>query len=69
MTSDYLSSIGLGLDIIGVALVFCFGLPPSIYKAGPDYFTWGTKRYNWVSWIALILLVLGFLLQIISNHI
>ena len=76
------NSVGLALDILGVILLFCYGLPPDVHPGrGGTTIRWGGgdtpaeieektkryKRYKRNSWVALGLLVLGFTLQIISN--
>ena len=75
--SAVVNSAGLLLDIIGVILLFCYGLPPDVDREGKQILTWGKdeeeackgKRYDRISWVALVLLVIGFTLQIISNWI
>ena len=75
MTADIINSIGLFLDIVGVILLFLFGLPPPISKDGVVTLQVGVdkdgaekwKRYKFISWIALCCLVFGFSLQIVSN--
>jgi len=73
-----LSSIGLGLDIIGVIIIFFFGISPKLDIKGETYRITGeideneikiTKKYKRFSWLGLILIFLGFLLQFISNFI
>ncbi|MCF1193125.1 hypothetical protein LRR18_16170 [Mangrovimonas sp. AS39] len=77
MDCNLLNSIGLVLDIIGVIMLFKYGLPADVSKDGTvglalqetnydDIRKW--KKYNFWSRFALGLLVLGFLLQIISNQ-
>ena len=70
MDADCLNTIGLTLDIIGVGLLFRFGLPEAFMakiKLRPaDENQW--NRYFYLSRIALILVILGFALQIVSNH-
>ena len=72
------NSVGLVLDIIGVILLFFCGLPPEgVSRTGANYLTWGTdsrarekgKRFAFLSWVALALLVTGFGLQILSSFI
>ena len=77
--SAAINSVGLFLDIIGVILLFFFVLPSRVSE-GPPYLSFGEdpdstkqrkkqrKRYQRVSWFALVLLILGFALQIVSNH-
>ncbi len=75
MCSAVVNSIGLLLDIVGVVLLFRFGLPPGVTRTGAGYLTWGvdegevrkSKLYDRMSWVALALLILGFGLQIASN--
>jgi hypothetical protein len=74
--ATYLISIGLVLDIFGVVLLFLYGLPPQISRTGTTYVTTEeideeekkqAKKYVFRSWVALGLLVTGFLLQLIGN--
>lgn len=78
MTSTTLNSIGLFLDIVGALLLFKFGLPSDLNKNGYIYKVMEQtdfeavnkyKKYNFWSKIALSLIVIGFILQITSNHI
>ena len=78
---EIVNSIGLFLDIVGVFLLFKFGLPAEVKRdgsSGVQY--WGivdekaqeseqakAKRYDRISHVALSLIVFGFALQIISN--
>ena len=80
MSAASINSVGLILDIIGVILLFIFGLPSRFVSEGPPVLSFGEdpdstkqrekqwKRYQCVSWSALVLLVLGFVLQMVSNH-
>ncbi|MDE0624997.1 MAG: hypothetical protein OXH99_01230 [Bryobacterales bacterium] len=71
----WVNSIGLGLDIAGVVLLFFFGLPAEVSRSGALYLSWGAneeearkgRRYERISRFALVLLVVGFALQIASN--
>ena len=71
-----MNSIGLVMDIVGVILLYFFGLSKDITKEGSQYLTWGGnkeeqqqwKRYRFLSIIGLIFLVIGFSLQIVSNY-
>ena len=75
--SALVNSAGLLFDIIGVMLLFRFGLPPDVRRTGVNYLTWGVderevrkaKLYDMMSWVAFGLLIFGFTLQIISNWI
>ena len=70
---DVLNSCGLALDILGVVLLFFFGIPSRAgldgvltldRGRGKDY-----KRAVFWSRVGLGLLITGFLLQIASNHV
>lgn len=68
-----LTTSGLILDIVGVVVLFCFGLPPRLAMSGilaldrnTDAFQKKEKRYRTWSYAALACLVTGFLLQIIG---
>lgn len=72
-----INSLGLILEVVGVLLLFKFGLPSKIDIEGQTFIVSGgidekekikAKRYKTRSYIALTLLIFGFLLQIISNH-
>ncbi len=78
MSSTFYNSIGLLLDIIGGILLYFFGISPRIDRDGAIYIvTEGkdeseilkAKKYDRLSKIALILIIIGFGLQLISNHI
>ena len=74
--ANIINSLGLSFDIVGVILLFRYGLPPEgVSRTGAQYFTWGTdpevrgkgRRYVGMSWVALCCLVVGFAVQIVSN--
>ena len=77
--AEIINSLGLALDIVGVVLIFRYGLPEEVNRTGASYFTNSpdpesedakkAKRYDKLSRFGLILLVAGFTLQIISNWI
>lgn len=77
------NSAGLVLDILGVVLLFFYGLPSTVerpeagvfieYPAGrtPEETKDREKlwnRHQCMSRLGLTLLVVGFVLQIVSNH-
>jgi len=74
-TSHVINSLGLGLDIAGVVLIFFFGLPSRIIKQGvlllEGDITEKDKMKNKVikRWAktGMACLLLGFILQVISN--
>ena len=45
ITSPNLNTLGLGLDIAGVLLLFFFGLPPKVNRGGVGYLV--TRRASW----------------------
>ena len=76
--ADIVSSVGLFLDILGVILVFLFGLPSAVRKTGGTTILWAggkseeeaKKEYklHWLmSHLGLVLLILGFALQLVSD--
>lgn len=75
---EQLNSIGLVLDILGAIILFKYGLPEKIDKDGHAHLLLEevdedeikkAKKYKLYSSIGLILLIIGFLLQLISNFI
>jgi hypothetical protein len=67
---------GLILDIVGVILIWFFGLPPELNRSGRDTFVSlkinesekrKAKIYDFISATALLLLILGFALQIVYS--
>lgn len=75
LSPEIVNTLGLALDIVGVLLLFWFGLPPDVSRRGAVGWTLGTdeaearkaKRYEWISWTALGLIVAGFGLQIVAT--
>lgn len=76
--SNFLNSIGLALDIAGALLLWKFGLPESINRKGVSFLALEStdekeikkaKKYDKLGILAVLLLVLGFILQLISNYI
>jgi len=74
--SNILNAIGLLFDIIGVLMLFKFGLPPDISRDGHIFITINkideegkakARRYERYSYVALAFLVIGFLLQLLSD--
>lgn len=77
LTSSFINDFGLILDIIGASLLFKFGLPASIDRKGhvhiiteqlDDAEIKKGKHYDRLGRLGLILLVVGFVLQLVSNH-
>ncbi len=79
---DIVNSVGLLLDIGGVVMLFFFGLPSKVEH--PDsgiVVEWGVPpaeterrrrqwhRHQFMARLGLAMLILGFVLQIVSNHI
>jgi len=74
--SNIINSIGLGLDIIGVILIFFYGISPMIDTGGSTLLDLGgrdetdikkAKKYKATSNLGLVLIISGFVAQIISN--
>ena len=81
MPAACINSLGLLFDIFGVILLFVFALPSRVsaeppsellsFGSDPDSTKQWEKQRKWCkfwSWLALGLLVLGFTLQMVSNH-
>jgi len=75
LLSKIFSIIGLTLDIIGVIMLFKFGLPSSFDKEGNVFIiaeeqnemessNW--RKYNCLSIISLVLIIIGFIFQLLS---
>lgn len=73
---EHLNTIGLIFDIIGVLMMFVVGLRVEdlrnasfkIPMSGPiDLSTQGEKRYM-ISKFGLVLVIMGFILQAVSNY-
>lgn len=75
MVGEALSICGLALDIVGVIIIFFFGLAPAISKSGGVYLTFGVdneevrkaKRYDRISKVALVIVIIGFALQAVGE--
>ena len=76
MAPEILSTVGLGLDIAGVVLLYKYGLPEDISRTGGTGIRWGggdpeeprkAQLYDRRARLALCLLVAGFGLQIAST--
>lgn len=78
MTNVDINTLGLIFDIIGVIILFKFGLPSDVNKYGEvsllledndtdEIKKW--RRYDCWSKIGLISILFGFILQIVSNYI
>ena len=74
-----LVSLGLVLDIIGVILLFFFGLPSRVTRKPDNAMLWPKveeeekqrekkfRLYSTMSHIGLLLLIVGFTLQLVGN--
>jgi hypothetical protein len=72
LLQDYLviNSAGLTLDVAGVMLLFRFGLPEAVRRAGLAYWNGDEEKmrlYDRLGRAGLALLIGGFLLQLLSN--
>jgi len=70
------NTVGLVFDIVGALLITLFGLPPAVDRGGVTYLiTEGTDqaearkatRYERLGRFGLILLVIGFGLQLVAS--
>jgi hypothetical protein len=72
-----IGSIGLVLDIIGVVLLFLYGLPADVTRSGlsplllddrpnPEELQ-KAKHYDRLGYLGLVLLIAGFALQLLGN--
>jgi len=75
---EQLNSIGLVLDIVGAIILFKYGIPEKIDKDGNVHLLLEdvdedeikkAKKYKLYSRIGIMLLIIGFSLQLISNFI
>jgi hypothetical protein len=73
-----INSAGLLLDIVGALILWKYGLPADVNRAGASALLLESvddeeiargKRYDQLSRVGLALLVLGFALQLVSNHV
>jgi len=76
ITANILNIIGLSFDIVGVLMLFKFGIPPMIERGGAIFLVAEenneeekkkAKIYDYCSYTALFFLVLGFGFQILAN--
>ncbi|MFS8159415.1 MAG: hypothetical protein ACMG6E_04220 [Candidatus Roizmanbacteria bacterium] len=76
--SNLVNSFGLIFDIVGVILLWKFGLPESIDRNGQIHLILEqtdisedakAKKYDFYSKIAIAFLIAGFILQLASNFI
>lgn len=74
-TSQILNCIGLTIDIIGVIMLFIYGLATDINEEGhisiiieqeDDEEKKKWKKYKYLSRIALVLIIVGFSFQILA---
>jgi len=77
ITANCINSAGLVLDIIGALLLWRYGLPEPISRTGAIHFIAEqsdqaeidkAKRYDRCARVGIALLILGFILQLISNY-
>lgn len=74
--SNCVNSFGLVLDIVGVVLIWLYGIPEPISRRGAQYLTTGLRdenekkkaeRFHTLSKVGIGLIVVGFVLQLASN--
>lgn len=78
ITDIWMKGVGLFLNIIGVALIWAFGLPPRMdiatraYVAGVEHDAEKMKK-DWLIDLAanvgIVLLLAGFILQFVANYV
>jgi hypothetical protein len=70
------NTIGLSLDVVGVILIWRYGLPEHIDRSGHRHLILEqtdeverdtAERYDRISLVALLLLVTGFVLQLATH--
>lgn len=78
MTRTLVNSLGLLSDVVGVVLLYFYGLPTEISRSGAIRFIAEqtdteelrlTRRYDRWARVGLACLLLGFLLQLVSNFV
>jgi len=78
MPSTLVNSIGLILDIVGALLLIKFGIPPKIDREGHMHLILEqedqdeiqkARIYDRWSTFAILLIVAGFIFQLVSNYI
>ena len=76
--STLINSFGLLLDIVGVVIIWKYGLPEPLSRTGANHIiaeqsddaeAAKAARYDRLSMVGLGLLVVGFLLQLLSNFV
>ena len=75
LSPEIINTVGLAFDIVGVILLFFYGLPEPISKTGAGHLTWGENEEEATKWRlyktrscwGLALLIIGFSLQLLSN--
>lgn len=73
--SNWLNIIGLSIDIVGVLLIFFYGLPKWVkddleIDGGTVGIDDEAPEHNWrpaLNWLGLVALVVGFSLQLLAN--
>ena len=77
-TAAVLSTVGLTLDIIGVVMLFRYGLPENVSRKGHSHLLLEAtdqreidmaRKYDRLARAALALIVIGFTIQILGNWI
>jgi len=72
----WINTLGLIFDIMGVGLLYKFGLPPNVNRRGVSYYILEkvdedeikkAKRFDKYSKVGIWLIFLGFALQVSSN--
>ena len=61
------NGIGLVLALVGILLLFSFGMPSRKSPEFPKETGAETRIYYVLGWVGLLFLIIGFLAQIIAN--
>jgi len=78
LISTQINSIGLVLDILGALLLIKYGIPPKVDREGHIHLITEqvdgaeiqkARSYDRWSTFAILLIILGFALQLLSNYI
>lgn len=76
-TAVTLNTIGLLLDMVGAVFLFKYGLPPDLSRTGATFLRLEqddesekakAQQYDQLGYIGIVLMFIGFALQLVSNY-